>query len=123
MAQQVERCLARVIGLRPASEHEALQVSPRREAVLAGNARLRVVQSQAQGSDGGVALASRSWQGFPEPAGGCKIIAPVKCKQLLGLLLQMGDVGPGVDELHGNLRASNADDPQIRLHKRLWIGI
>jgi hypothetical protein len=120
--QPVQHRAGRVVRLRTARGHEALQVGPRGKAVLARHARLRVVQAQAEGCERGVGLAGGGRQGVAEAGEGRGVVGAVERQQVLGLLLQMADVGPGGNALHGNLRASDADGPQIRLHKRLWIG-
>ena len=92
----------RVVRQRAARQHEALEVGPGREPVLARQAVLRIVQpgrGHAQALRGlGVALAA----------------AP---QQVLGLFLEMAQVGPCGKAFHENLRAFIADGPHIRQHK------
>jgi hypothetical protein len=52
---------------------------------------------------------------------GREVTASVKNEQVLCLPLQMVDIGALRELLHENLRARNADAPQIRLHKGLDV--
>jgi hypothetical protein len=101
----VQHRAGRIVRLHAAREHEALQLGPRDEAVLARHARLGVVQAQGERGDGVVRLARGGRQGLAESLEGGGVVGPVACKQLLGLLLQVADVGPGGNALHVYLRA------------------
>jgi hypothetical protein len=52
-------------------------------------------------------------QGLGEALDGLGMALLERGKQLLGLLLQLLDIGPAWQRRHVNLRASDADDPQL----------
>lgn len=85
--------------------------------MLARQARLRVVQLQAQGYDGGIAQACGQRQRVAKARQGLGLAAAVAGQQVLGLFLEMAQVGPRGNAFHENLRAWIADGPQLRQHK------
>ena len=94
------------------------------------DARLGIVQAQALGGEGGVVLTGCGGQGGAEPVEGGSVVAAVRGQEVLGLFLEVADVGPGGKALavgrgrhEDYLRASGADGPQIRLHKRWWMRV
>lgn len=86
--------------------------------MLPRHARLGVVQAQGHGEQVFILLAARRGKEFAESLHRRGIRATVEGEQVLGLLLQLANVGTRGNAFHGHLRASSADDPQSRLHKR-----
>ncbi|RZJ47818.1 MAG: hypothetical protein EON49_28580 [Acidovorax sp.] len=107
----------RVIHQRTPCQHKALEVGPRRKAMLARQARLRVVQPEGQRRDGGIAQACGGRQRVAKARQRLGLAVAVASQQVLGLFLEMAQVGPRGNAFHESLRAWIADGPQLRQHK------
>ena len=77
--------------------------------MLAGQARLRVVQAQIEGSQGLVRGAARSGQVGAEAVEGFGVAAPVVGQQLFGLFPEMVGIGTG-----GNCLLYTSQSPRDR---------
>ena len=116
--QPLMQRLAGHIGPRAADLHEKLQIGPGWESVFAGDARLRVVQAKVCRRQSRKALPTRGGQGCAQPLECGRLAETDLREQFLGLFLEVADIRPGGNALHGHLRTSDAEDPQCRLHKR-----
>ena len=90
-----------IVTMRDARFDEASQVGPGQEAILARHTRLRVVQAQAEVRDRRVVLARGSGQGIADARDRLGIAISVASEQILCLLLQVIEIRPLGEPLHG----------------------
>jgi hypothetical protein len=100
-AQPIEDRFGAVGGMRAPRDDEALQVRPRWETVLARETRLRIVQTQGQSHDRAIVLAGGSRQSCAKARDGAGVGVLVSRKQVFRLPLQMVEIGPLGEPLHG----------------------
>src|SRR6185295_5641363 len=99
--QPVEALGLKALGSNALQFHVVFELHPAGKAVLAGDARLHVVQPKLLRDQGGVGLATGGGEGVAQPFEGGNVLMAILAQQILRLLAQMFYVGPLGEWFHG----------------------